>query len=40
MKRTAFGAQMHSGWGVLVAVSGAPHAIEILARRRIVTARH
>ena len=38
MKRAAFGLQMHSGWGVLVAVSGAPHAIEILARRRIVTA--
>ena len=38
MKRAAFGVQMHSGWGVLVAVSGAPHAIEILARRRIVTA--
>lgn len=38
MKRAAFGLQMHSGWGVLVAVSGAPHAIEILARQRIVTA--
>jgi hypothetical protein len=38
MKRAALGFQMHSGWGVLVAVSGAPHAIEILARRRIVTA--
>jgi hypothetical protein len=38
MKRAAFGVQMHSGWGVLVAVSGAPQAIEILARRRIVTA--
>jgi hypothetical protein len=38
MKRAAFGLQMHSGWGVLVAVSGAPDAIEILARRRIVTA--
>jgi len=38
MKRAAFAFQMHSGWGVLVAVSGAPHAIEILARRRIVTA--
>jgi hypothetical protein len=38
MKRAAFGVQMHSGWGVLVAVSGAPDAIEILARRRIVTA--
>jgi hypothetical protein len=29
---------MHSGWGVVVAVSGAPQAIEILARRRIITA--
>jgi hypothetical protein len=38
MKRAAFGLQMHSGWGVLVAVSGAPHAIELLARQRIVTA--
>ena len=38
MKRAAFGLQMHSGWGVLVAVSGAPRAIEILARQRIVTA--
>jgi hypothetical protein len=38
MKRAAIGFQMHSGWGVLVAVSGAPQAIEILARRRIVTA--
>jgi hypothetical protein len=38
MKRAAFGIQMHSGWGVLVAVSGTPREIEILARRRIVTA--
>jgi hypothetical protein len=38
MKHAAFGVQMHSGWGVLVAVSGASDAIEILARRRIVTA--
>ena len=36
MKRAAFGVQMHSGWGVLVAVSEDP--IEILARQRIVTA--
>ena len=36
MKRAAFGVQMHSGWGVLVAVCADP--IEILARRRIVTA--
>jgi hypothetical protein len=38
MKRAALGFQMHSGWGVLVAVSGVPQAIEILARRRIITA--
>jgi hypothetical protein len=38
MKRAALGLQMHSGWGVLVAVSGAAQAIEILARQRIVTA--
>jgi hypothetical protein len=38
MKRAAFGVQMHSGWGVLVAVSGVPQAIEIVTRRRIVTA--
>jgi hypothetical protein len=36
MKQAAFGVQMHSGWGVLVAVSVGP--VEILARRRIVTA--
>ena len=38
MKRAALGLQMHSGWVVLVAVSGPPQAIEILARQRIVTA--
>ena len=38
MKRAAFGVQMHSGWGVLVAISGVPNSVEILARRRIVTA--
>jgi hypothetical protein len=38
MKRAAFGVQMHSGWGVIVAVSGDADAVEILARRRIVTA--
>jgi hypothetical protein len=38
MKHAALGFQMHSGWGVLVAVSEAPQAIEILARRRIITA--
>jgi hypothetical protein len=38
MKRAALGFQMHSGWGVLVAISGVPPAIEVLARQRIVTA--
>jgi hypothetical protein len=38
MKRASFGVQMHSGWGVLVAVSGDAHAVEILDRRRIVIA--
>jgi len=37
MKRGAFGIQMHSGWGVLVAVSTAAGLIEILDRRRILT---
>jgi hypothetical protein len=36
MQPAAFGVQMHSGWGVLVAVSLDP--LELLARRRIVTA--
>jgi hypothetical protein len=36
MKPAALGVQMHSGWGVLVAVCADP--IEIPARRRIVTA--
>jgi hypothetical protein len=38
MKRAALGIQMHSGWGVVVAVSGAIKSVEILDRRRIVTA--
>jgi hypothetical protein len=38
MKRAAFGVQMHSGWGVLVAVSGDANSVEILDRRRIITA--
>jgi hypothetical protein len=38
MQRAAFGVQMHSGWGVLVAVSGDSNSVEILDRRRIVTA--
>jgi len=36
MQPAAFGVQMHSGWGVLVAISLDP--LELLARRRIVTA--
>jgi len=36
MKRAALGVQMHSGWGVLVAVSETP--VQILDRRRMVTA--
>lgn len=38
MKRAAFGVQMHSGWGVLVAIAGDPNAFEVAARRRIVIA--
>lgn len=38
MKRAALGIQMHSGWGLVVAVSGAIKSIEIIDRRRIVTA--
>ena len=37
MKRAAFGIRMHSGWGVLVAVSGDTDSLEIIDRRRIVT---
>jgi hypothetical protein len=37
MKRAALGVRMHSGWGVLVAVSGDAGALEIIDRRRIVT---
>ena len=37
MKRAALGVRIHSGWGVLVAVSGAADSVEILDRRRIVT---
>jgi hypothetical protein len=38
MKRAALGFHMHSGWGVLVAVSGDVSPIELLDRRRIVVA--
>ncbi len=39
MKRAALGVRMHSGWGVLVALSGDAHSVEleIVDRRRIVT---
>jgi hypothetical protein len=36
MKRAALGFRMHSGWGVLVAVSFEGHAVEVLDRRHIV----
>ncbi|MGA7413488.1 MAG: hypothetical protein WBW33_23645 [Bryobacteraceae bacterium] len=36
MKRAALGLRMHSGWGVLVAVSAEANAVEVLDRRRIV----
>jgi hypothetical protein len=38
MKRAALGLWMHSGWGVLVAVAGDATAVELMDRRRIVTA--
>jgi hypothetical protein len=37
MKRAALGVRMHSGWGVLVAVSGDANSVEVADRRRIVT---
>src|SRR5215469_9741 len=36
MKRAAFGIRVHSGWAVVVCVSGDPAAPEIVDRRRIV----
>jgi hypothetical protein len=36
MNRAALGFQMHSGWGVLVAVSGQATPVEVIVRRRIV----
>jgi hypothetical protein len=36
MKRAALGLQMHSGWGVLVAVSVDAGAVQVLDRRRIL----
>lgn len=38
MKRAALGVRMHSGWGVLVAVCGDAGPLEVLVRKRIVTA--
>jgi hypothetical protein len=38
MKRASLGFHMHSGWGVLVAVSGDANSVELLDRRRIVVA--
>jgi hypothetical protein len=38
MKRAALGIRMHSGWGVLVAVSGDANSLEVVDRRRIVIA--
>ncbi len=37
MKRAALGVRMHSGWGVLVAVSGDANSVEVMDRRRVVT---
>jgi hypothetical protein len=37
MKRAALGVRMHSGWGVLVAVCGDAHSLEVIERRRIAT---
>ena len=36
MNRAALGVRMHSGWGVLVAVSGDANWVEVIDRRRIV----
>jgi hypothetical protein len=38
MKPAALGLHMHSGWGVLVAVSRDSHSVELLDRRRITVA--
>jgi hypothetical protein len=38
MQRASLGFNMHSGWGVLVAVSGDANSVELLDRRRIVVA--
>lgn len=36
MKNAAFGIRMHSGWGVLVCISGNPSAPEVVDRKRVV----
>ena len=38
MKHAALGFRMHSGWGVLVAISAHVDSVEVIARRRLVTA--
>jgi hypothetical protein len=38
MKQAALGFRMHSGWGVLVAVTGYGDSVEVVARKRIVVA--
>ena len=35
MKRAAIGVRVHSGWGALIAVAGAPGGEEVIERRRI-----
>jgi hypothetical protein len=37
MKRAALGFRMHSGWGVLVAVSGDANSLDVIDRSRMVT---
>lgn len=37
-RRAAIGLRSHSGWAALVALSGSPHAPDVIHRRRIVTA--
>lgn len=36
MRRAALGFRMHSGWGVLVAISGDINSVEVVGRKRIV----
>jgi predicted component of type VI protein secretion system len=38
MDKAALGVRMHSGWGALVAIGGAPLDFEVLARRRLIVA--